>query len=178
MEHVIDARTHRTVVRNLADAGRGQYRIYSLDPKSAVVAAHEQSTGNYNTWDYPAFDEHPEAIEGDMCVACGDFAAFKSLATQDVMRRFPRIVAHIIAESLGYATPTCAARILHRAMEHQEDWCEWVYTCYGRNARKCVAWAVRNRRLHKGYMAEYRRARALVEQAIATRREPELASWF
>jgi len=28
------------------------------------------------------------------------------------MKRYPCITAHIIAESLGYATPSCAARIL------------------------------------------------------------------
>ena len=31
-----------------------------------------------------------------------------SESPQEIMRRYPRITAHIIAESLGYATPTKA----------------------------------------------------------------------
>ena len=33
----------------------------------------------------------------------------KDLSIKDVMKKYPRITAHIIAESLGYATPSCAA---------------------------------------------------------------------
>ena len=36
----------------------------------------------------------------------------KELTVEETMRRYPRITANIIAESLGYATPTCMARIL------------------------------------------------------------------
>ncbi|GAH43872.1 unnamed protein product, partial [marine sediment metagenome] len=31
------------------------------------------------------------------------------LSPIEIMRKYPRITAHIIAESLGYATPSCAA---------------------------------------------------------------------
>ena len=97
---------------------------------------------------------------------------------QDIMRRYPRITAHIIAESLGYATPTKAALILRDAKERKENWCEWIYSCYGRNALRAVQHAIQKRHLHKGYVSEYKLARALVDRAIREGREPLLASWF
>jgi hypothetical protein len=96
----------------------------------------------------------------------------------DYMRRYPRIVAHIIAESLGYATPSCAARILMDAKEGRENWCEWIFACYERDPKKAVALAIKTRHTHHGFMAEYKQARALVEQAMETGDEPIFASWF
>jgi hypothetical protein len=61
-----------------------------------------------------------------------------------IMERYPRITAHIICESLGYATPSCAARILKDAKEGRENWCEWIYSCYDRDPRKAVQNAIRN----------------------------------
>lgn len=46
---------------------------------------------------------------------------------EDYMRVYPRITAHIICHSLGYATPTKAAMILKDAYERRENWCEWIY---------------------------------------------------
>ena len=97
---------------------------------------------------------------------------------KDIMRRYPRITAHIIAESLGYATPTRAAVILNDTKHRRENWCEWIYSCYGRDPLKAVQDAIRNRHHHKGYMSEYRHARALVDRAIKDGAEPLLASWF
>ena len=97
---------------------------------------------------------------------------------QEIMRRYRRITAHVIAESLGYATPTKAALILRDAKHRQENWCEWIYSCYNRNPQKAVQDAIRDRHHHTGYMAEYRLARALVERAIQDGNEPMLASWF
>ena len=31
---------------------RGLVQVYSLPPKQALVAAYEQSRGNWNTWEY------------------------------------------------------------------------------------------------------------------------------
>jgi uncharacterized protein (DUF433 family) len=52
----------------------------------------------------------------------------KELSLQETMERYPRITAHIIAESLGYATPSCAARILKDAREGKKNYCEWIYS--------------------------------------------------
>lgn len=97
---------------------------------------------------------------------------------QRVMRRWPRITAHIIAESLGYATPTCAALILRDAKEGKENWCEWVASCFNGNAKEVVRRAIADRHTHKGYMASYTLARKLVEAAVKEGTEPLFASWF
>ena len=97
---------------------------------------------------------------------------------QDYMKRYPRIVAHIIAESLGYATPSCAARILKDAREGRENWCEWVYSCYDRDPKVPVRNAIRHRHAHHGFMAEYKIALALVKRSVETGSEPLFASWF
>ncbi len=97
---------------------------------------------------------------------------------EEIMGRYPRITAHIIAESLGYATPTKAALILRDAKHRQENWCEWIYTCYDKNPLRAVQAAIRNRHTHKGYMAEYRLAKAFVDRALASGDEPMFASWF
>ena len=96
----------------------------------------------------------------------------------EVMRRYPRITAHIIAESLGYATPTRAALILNDAKHRRENWCEWIYSCYACNPLKAAEDSIRNRHHHKGYMAEYTLAKALVDRALKDGAEPILASWF
>ena len=98
--------------------------------------------------------------------------------TREVLRRYPRICAHIICESLGYATPSVAASILLAVIEGKEHWCEWIAACYGCDPRPAVANAIRTRHYHKGYMADYGHALALVMRAIKEGREPELASWF
>lgn len=94
------------------------------------------------------------------------------------LQRYPRLCAHLICESLGYATPSVAARILKDAKDGQENWCEWIYSCYGRDPRRAVQAAVRRRHHHHGYMAEYRTAKALVDRANAIGEEPPFASWF
>jgi len=100
------------------------------------------------------------------------------LTIKDVMKKYPRITAHVIAESLGYATPSCAARILKDSIEGKENYCEWIYSCYNGDPKKAVHNAIRNRHHHEGYMAEYKLALALVKRAIETDDEPTFASWF
>ena len=102
----------------------------------------------------------------------------KPLSTEEVMKKYPRITAHIIAESLGYATPSCAARILKDAREGQKNYCEWIYSCYDGDPLPAVKNAIRNRHYHKGFMAEYKVALALVKHAIETDDEPLFGSWF
>ena len=102
----------------------------------------------------------------------------RDLSIHGVMTKYPRITAHIIAESLGYATPSKAALILKDAREGKENWCEWIYSCYDRDPKKAVQNAIRNRHHHEGFMAEYKLALALVKRAIETDDEPIFASWF
>lgn len=83
-----------------------------------------------------------------------------------------------MAESLGYATPRRAGQIILDAIEGKENWCEWIYACYGRQPMPAVKDAIRNRHRHEGYMAEYKLAKAIVDRYNQDGREPELASWF
>lgn len=96
----------------------------------------------------------------------------------DYMARYPRVTSHVICQSLGYATPSCAARILSDAYNRRENWCEWLDACYNHDAVRCVRDSIRGRHGHHGYMADYSVARALVRRATDTGREPEFASWF
>jgi len=102
----------------------------------------------------------------------------RELSVPETMKKYPRITAHIIAESLGYATPSCAARILKDAREDRENYCEWIYSCYDRNPLRAVQAAIKNRHYHEGFMAEYKLAKKLVDRAIETGEEPLLGSWF
>lgn len=97
---------------------------------------------------------------------------------RDVMARYPRLCAHIISESLGYATPSTAAVILRDAASGNENWCEWIFSCYGRDPMKAVRAAIAKRHLHHGYMAEVKQALTLVREAVASGHEPTFASWF
>jgi len=96
----------------------------------------------------------------------------------EVLHRYPRVVAHVIAESLGYATPSLAARIVADAKDGRPNYCEWIASCYGGDPRAAVKSAVARRHRHQGYMAEYRQALALVQHATETGEEPLFASWF
>ncbi len=96
----------------------------------------------------------------------------------EVMRRWPSLTAHLICESLGYATPTKAGLIILDAINNRENWCEWVYACYNKNPKIPLQRAIKGRHHHEGYMAEYRNAIALVRRAIDTGEEPVFASWF
>jgi len=95
-----------------------------------------------------------------------------------LIARYPRITAHIIAESLGYATPRTAAAILLDAINQRPNMCEWVAHCYKGSALECVHKSIRWRHYHIGYMGSYKAARALVDQAIQTGKHPMFASWF
>lgn len=96
----------------------------------------------------------------------------------DYLARYPRICAHIIAESLGYATPSCAAGILRDAKQGNPNWCEWVCARYNAKPKPVVRDAIRNRGSHKGFMASYDLAMQIVRRQLDAGNGPELASWF
>ena len=102
----------------------------------------------------------------------------KPASREDVLRRYPRICAHIICESLGYATPMVAGSILLAAIKHEKHYCEWVMACFGCDPVLPVKDAIRRRHSHRGYMSEFGAAYALVRNAIQTGKEPIFGSWF
>ena len=99
-------------------------------------------------------------------------------SAQGILLRCPRLVAHVIAESLGYATPALAAKIVADGAAGRPNWCEWIYSCYGGDARKVVQAAIQSRHHHRGYMADHRAALALVRRFAKTGDQPLFASWF
>jgi hypothetical protein len=95
-----------------------------------------------------------------------------------VAHRWPRIVAHLICHSLGYAMPSVAAAIVFDATRGRQNWCEWVFSCYGGDPVPALRRAITGRHGHRGYMAHFPAAKALVDEYVRSSREPEFASWF
>lgn len=102
----------------------------------------------------------------------------RDMTLREVMKRYPCLTAHIIAESLGYATPSMAACILRDAKLRERNYCEWIHACYNGNALEAVRDAIKNRHRHKGFMCDYRLAKKIVDRAVETGEEPIFASWF
>ncbi len=96
----------------------------------------------------------------------------------DVIARWPRLCAHVICESLGYATPRVAAMVVWSAYQGMPAYCEWVDACYDYHANRPVEGAIRNRHHHTGYMSSYPHAIALVREYLKSGNQPSLASWF
>jgi len=100
------------------------------------------------------------------------------LTKADIVVRWPALTSHLICESLGYATPDVAAQIILDAVTGQQNWCEWLFSCYKCDPMKALKDSIRNRHHHTGYMAEFKRALAITILATFTGRGPMFASWF
>src|SRR5215470_1097069 len=81
-------------------------------------------------------------------------------------RRYERTVAAIIAFSLGYATPQCAATILRDAHERRQNYCEWIHECYRADPLPAVRAAIRSRHALTGgtWQTTKRRSRSCDER--------------
>lgn len=106
------------------------------------------------------------------------------LGREDAMRRWPRLTAHLIAESLGYFTPEGAAGAVLSFKRNQEHWCEW-YMHMAAAGRKPILQvgaetlrrAIRFRRMHCGYMSSYELARKIIQRYQQTGESPLFMSW-
>lgn len=96
----------------------------------------------------------------------------------DLIILYPRLTAHVICRSLGYATPTTAAYIVYDAHRRRQNFCEWIHSCYGGDPLPAVREAVARRQSHKGYMADYVQAMGVVLSQALNGCRPEFASWF
>ena len=102
---------------------------------------------------------------------------------REVLERYPSLTAHLICESLGYLTPTAAANAILNHIRGSAFYCEWY--CHqaggGRTllqvGRDNLDNAFRRRKHHRGPMAHYPRARALVEAEIRGALPPGFSSW-
>ena len=103
----------------------------------------------------------------------------------EVLDRYPSLVGHMVCESLGYFTPRAAAGALLDYIHEKETWCEWYLDMRDRGTRdlleigrKVVARSFSRRHSHRGYMAEYKIAKVLVDRERSGKEAPILASWF
>lgn len=112
---------------------------------------------------------------------------WRDATPDDVIQRYPRLVSHMICESLGYFTPLGAANALLHYKRGEPFFCEWYihinryrYDAEGilRAGELVVKDAISRRHTHRGYMADYGQARAIVEHVRSGRPGPEFASWF
>lgn len=109
------------------------------------------------------------------------------------LQRYPRLVAHLICESLGYFTPLCAANAIVAYCEDRSFACEWYSSmCEHRGKgffdtetlkainKETLGRAFARRRRHQGYMASYPQALALVKAELqrAGATSGMLAAWF
>lgn len=102
-----------------------------------------------------------------------------------ILRRYPRLVSHLICESLGYFAPEGAAGAVLAVVQNRACACEWYLHMAGVGGRSLeevgrdtLRRAIGSRHHHRGFMAEYAHARALVEQLVKTVESPPFASWF
>ncbi len=120
----------------------------------------------------------------------------KVRSQKDVLQRLPCLVAHLIAESLGYFTPQAAANAIAHFTQGEAYFCEWYYDWaskrFANGNTKCadlrdtvaevgelaIRNAIQRRKHHRGPMAEFRRALALVRQVRQGGQGPLFASWF
>jgi hypothetical protein len=112
--------------------------------------------------------------------------AGKPQTRKEVLHRYPCLIGHIICDSLGYFTPQSAAGALLAYIEGQSFACEWYcHMAGGYNhdkllqvGKQVVERAFRSRRHHRGYMAHYPQAKALVQHVRGGGEGPVFASWF
>ena len=113
-----------------------------------------------------------------------------------MLRRLPCLVAHLIAESLGYFTPQSAANAIAYHTKGEAFFCEWYHDWaskrFGNGNTQCgdlrgtvgevgglaLQNAVSRRSHHRGPMAEFKRALALVLHVRQGGEGPIFASWF
>jgi hypothetical protein len=133
--------------------------------------------------------DHPCMLSEKSC------SAHKLEWNRDVcLKKYPRLVAHLICESLGYFSPFSAANAISFYKHNQAFFCEWYShmaqfepekqmfneCAVKRVGRKTLLYAFLNRKRHQGYMADYKQAIGLVKRELDGKGEGSsmLASWF
>jgi hypothetical protein len=134
----------------------------------------------------------PYRNTGEVC------SAFEFEWTQEVcLKKYPRLVAHLICCSLGYFTPLSAANAISHYKHNTPFFCEWYshMTKYDKDnltgdyfdkdiclrvGKETLNLAFASRHNHYGYMAEIRQAKHLVAAELKDKgcTSSMLASWF
>lgn len=114
-----------------------------------------------------------------------------------MMKRYPRLVAHMICQSLGYFTPFRAAQAVAYYKDNKPYFCEmYSHSVHLRSKhltgkendffnrdiimdvqKDFIDYSFKSRHNHKGYMSDYITARKLIVKELEGK-GPEFASWF
>lgn len=105
----------------------------------------------------------------------------KELAT-----KYPRLIAHMIAQSLGYYPVSRAVAALDHYIRKEPHFCEWhchIADSYDREKVLEVTLSIprvsfQNRHYHKGMMSSYQTALKMVNIYAEKGIENEFAAWF
>jgi len=117
------------------------------------------------------------------------------MTTDEVLRRYPRLCAHLMAHSLGYLSARGAASVIAEHASGRPSYNEWFVSMVTRHrcpdagsldeallqvGREEIGHAVRYRRTHTGYMADARMALALVQRERRGMAAPlsDMAGWM
>ena len=109
----------------------------------------------------------------------------------ETLRRYPRIVAHMICESLGYFPPDRAANAIIYYKEDVPFFCELYVDIASKRddikgdrdtkvkeaGRRFLRQAIKRRHEHEGFMSDYQQARAVIQRELEGK-GPKFASWF
>lgn len=104
-----------------------------------------------------------------------------------VLQRYPRLIAHMICESLGYFTVMSAAHALCAHIDKRPAFNEWYLDMASKRGdasnealtaltTEVVKWAFEGRHRHNGYMASYKQA--LQQVAAELKKEGATAGMF
>jgi hypothetical protein len=114
----------------------------------------------------------------------------KTRSQTDVLQRLPCLTAHLICESLGYFTPEAAANAIAHYTRAEAFHCEWYYDWASKRSKTdpratvlkvgelAIQNTVKRRAHHRGPMAEFKRALALVCHVRQGGEGPMFASRF
>lgn len=109
------------------------------------------------------------------------------ISQREVIVKYPRLVAHLMCESLGYFCPLSAANAIAAYINNETFACEWYVHMAGgsREAllevnKRTIKRAFENRHRHKGYMADMNYARQLVWRELENEgiSHGMFAGWF
>jgi len=103
----------------------------------------------------------------------------------EVLQRYPRLVGHLISESLGYFTPESAANAIVFYKRGEPFHCEWYWSMARdwnddtilRVGREVLSHAFTRRKWHSGFMSEYKLAKTMTDHVAHGGRGPLLMSW-
>ena len=98
--------------------------------------------------------------------------------SQQIMRRYPRLIVHLICESHGNILPSAAAQILMDTRARRASVAPLVTVSLDGDPLLAVRRAIRHRNQHRRDILNYETIQYVVSRAIQTGEEPFFFIWF